>query len=207
MLIETFYIDGRERTRRADIFAMATTDASFGIDMDTVLQHGDGTSGTMASTVAARDMVGQHDAVVCNPIRLTTTDSRLLLLSDASDGVRRADIGTTGAGSEAITLIEVHLGLHEASDIRRRTQDALWACADAELATRTELLHVAQTDGTGRQNGYCAVGHFLILQHGQSTVGGFVLRLHSSSCCHGTCNRQELATTACRLLGDPLVTV
>lgn len=110
----TFYIDGREWTAWAKVLTSTTTDATLLVD-DWNLRtawvflvyrnHLDGTSRTVAGTVATRLLVGQHYTALLNPNGMANLRRRLLFQGQWLDGTCRTNLGATVTLWTAVAIL------------------------------------------------------------------------------------------------------
>lgn len=121
-----FNIDGAERTCWAEMLTGTTADTldlvdgrhHDGLAVMLVFNHLDGTGGTVSSTVATTDTIGEDDTVVFNPNRVTYVDVGLFFLGDGFDGTSGTYFAATGAFWTTIAAFERQGGLHEFGEVR-----------------------------------------------------------------------------------------
>ena len=121
-----FYVDGRERTRRTDVFAVSASDAFLGVDGRHFMfrircfYHDDCTCGAMPLAVAAADAIAQYHAVVFDPHGMPNLNSSFVSRLVEPDSSRRAHVGAGMAGGRAVAEVERHLGLHKSGGFHGR---------------------------------------------------------------------------------------
>lgn len=129
-------IYGTERPRRAEVLTSPATYAPFRVDygdLDRVgvigirRDHEDGPRRAMTGAIAARDAVGERNAIVLNPDGMAYAGGRLVLLRDGADGPCGAHLGAASALGTAIASLVRHLGLHEPDQVGRRAQHIVGA--------------------------------------------------------------------------------
>ena len=141
-----------------------------------MLHHLDSIGGTLFGTRAAVVAVDDRNTVLLDPHGATDMNKRFIFLPDSLNSAGRAYLRTTCTLGTAVTALERHLGLHEAQQVGRRTQDIIRTGTHAQLARRTMPVHIPRGDGTGRCDRRLAMRRFLIFQLRQSAVH-FNLRL------------------------------
>lgn len=107
-------IYGTERPRRAKVLTSPAADAPLSVDdrdFDGVgvigigRDHKDGPRRAMTGAIAARNAVGEGDAIVLNPDGVANAGGRLVLLRDGADGAGGAYLGAAGALGTAIAAL------------------------------------------------------------------------------------------------------
>ena len=198
VIFMTFYIQGAERTGRAQILARAATD-TFLFVYDRNLEgvgvrrvggdHLDSLCRAMALTIVAGLTVAQRNTVFLNPNSVSDLCSRFVGDRERLDSPRRTNLGTLDALRTAITTLERHLGLHHFQQRGGRTQHFIRTNRYTELARGTMLGEIAQAEGTRRRNRRSTLGNLLLLDRSQTAIDGFLLRLQRrgsrQSCTNG----------------------
>ena len=135
MYFVSFDVDGRERTRRTNIFAGSTADTSGIVDgrnhwrfLVVLIEwnHLDSTRRTMAGTVAALHLVCQYHAVFLDPYSMTYLDRCLLVLVDRLDSSCRTNLRAAITLRAAIAMLVRHCRLHQMHKIAARTENLVW---------------------------------------------------------------------------------
>ena len=135
-----------------------------------VVHHLDGSRRAMASAVAARNAVGQDDAVFFHPYGVTSMDGGLFLTGNRLDGTGWTNLAAPCAFGATIAALERHDGLHKMLKIRRRTQHIVRATRNAELASSAMFLHVSRRNRARRRDRRFAFRCHLVLDDCQAAV-------------------------------------
>ena len=131
MTLVALYIYSRERTRRTKILTRATSDAALGVDHGDFKRvfitrhgrdHGYRTDGTMPRAIAARNTVGQRNAIVFDPHRMADLYRRFFGNGYRQDSTRRTDIRATRTLRTAISAFIRRFRLHESHNVAGRTE-------------------------------------------------------------------------------------
>lgn len=133
-------MNGAERTRRAEELALAAADAPVFDDTRDACatrvagifaDHRNSTCRTMCGAVAAAHAVCIDNAEVIIDDSVADMDHSLLLRSDWKDGSCRAYLRAGGAFRTAEAAVEVHLRLHQMSEVSARVKHIVRAVGDA----------------------------------------------------------------------------
>lgn len=215
LLFDTLDVDGCEWTRRAQMFACATTDTTVVVDSwnlhrSLVIRidrnHRDGSRRTTAGTVAATDAVGHLDTIVLNKdgtayLQARLTGHFLLVgLAQGQDGASRTDVATGMALGTAMTILEAHHRLHEGVEIRRWTEHLVGASRDTELATYALVAQIAEREGTWRTEWGLSHVRLLVREGDVTAIDGLLLGLEGDGCGHGDGCSQERTSGGTSLL-------
>ena len=165
--------------------------------MHTSLQgnHLDSSGRTMAGTVATGYAVGNRNTVVFQPYGMTHLRSCALFYGNGLNSTRRTDVAATGTFGSAVTALEAHLGLHKAIQTVAGTQHIVRAAVDTQLTGGAVFRQIPYRFRTRRGNQLFSLGLLLILNLGQSAIGGLLLGLHQRSAGQQSHTRQDGTTT------------
>ena len=131
MYFVAFHINSTERTRRTEVFASTTTDATFGIHYRNLQRllvvrilrnHLDSTSRTMAGTVATLLTIAIHNTIFGYQYSMTNLNSGLLFICNRLDSNCRTYFRTLGTFRTAITTFIRCFRLHESRQAARRAK-------------------------------------------------------------------------------------
>ena len=105
-----FNINRAEWAGGAEVLAGTAADALVLIDgghlMAFVVNHLDGSRGAMTGAVAARNAIGQNNAVVLHPNGMADMDSGLLLTGNGLDGTSGTNLAASRTFRTAIAALE-----------------------------------------------------------------------------------------------------
>ena len=181
----SFYIDGRKRTHRAEVFARTATNATLGVHHHvlalvwTRFVHHNlySASRTSIHTLAAIHLLFVHQAVLLNPYGMTDLRARFLFASNRLDSTGRTHVATLCTLWAAIAIFVRHLGLHQCEQAGRWAQHIVWTHRHAKLASRAMLFEVLDAQRTRRHEACSAYRHHLIFDNGQSAIAFLLLCL------------------------------
>ena len=121
MCLVAFDVDSRERSCGTQIFAFAASDAARLIDSRHLsvgrVDHLNGMHGAVLGAVAATHMVGQHNAVLAYPHRLTGLYELTFFGFNRLYRTCRTYLGAARTMLTAVTVFESHLRLHEGEHV------------------------------------------------------------------------------------------
>ena len=190
MYFVAFHINSTERTRRTEVFASTTTDATFGIHYRNLQRllvvrilrnHLDSTSRTMAGTVAALLTIAVHDTVFSHPYGVTNLDSSLFFLGNWLDSTSRTYFRTLSTFRTTISTFVRCFRMHEVVQTSRRTENLVWTSRDSQLASRTMLSQVLCTEGSRRSDRSFTLRNMLVFNGSETTVHFQLLSLGYTS--------------------------
>lgn len=160
------YIDGTERTGRAEALASSATNAPLLINgRDLVrppLYHRNSSCGAVTKTGITCNAVVEHRAVLLDPYGMANLYGRLVGNSDPINSSGGANLRAFHTFGSAIASLVRHLGLHESGKVCRWAKYLIGAGRDAKLTTGTAFVEIADALTTGRNNRSLTFRYFLI---------------------------------------------
>ena len=151
MYFVPLHVDGTEWFRRTEILARSASDATAQVDgrelwrslvVRVCRNHHDGSRRTVAGAVATFHSIGEDDAILLRPHRMTYLNARFIFLLDRFDGTGRTNLAASVALWSAIASLIRHRWLHQVHQISARTEHVVRTLRYTELASRAMLRHV-----------------------------------------------------------------
>ena len=151
MYFVPLHVDGTEWFRRTEVLARSASDATAQVDgrelwrslvVRVCRNHHDGSRWTVTGTVATFHPIGEDDAILLRPHRMTNLYARLVFLLDRFDGTGRTHLAASVALWSAIASLVRHRWLHQMHQVGARTKHVVRTLRYTELASRAMLCHV-----------------------------------------------------------------
>ena len=202
MALVSFNINSAERASRAEILTRTTTNAALGVDSrDTnrllvvgiCRHHCNRTDGTMSRTVATADTFGNGQTIILNPYSATDVNCSLFGGRNGTNCTGRTNLRAKATLRTAVAAVVLHYRLHKRFQLRRRTQHAVRASGDTQLACRAVLSKMTNALRTGRHKWRGALGQLLFGNCSKSAIDGFLLGSQCRSRSNGRCRGKKSA--------------
>lgn len=151
MYFVPLHVDGAEWFRRTEILARSATDATAQVDgrelwrslvVRVCRNHHDGSRRTVTGAVATFHSIGEDDAILLRPHRMTYLNARFIFLLDRFDGTGRTNLAASVALWSAIASLVRHRWLHQMHQVGAWTEHVVRTLRYTELASRAMLRHV-----------------------------------------------------------------
>ena len=128
-------VNRAERSGGAEVFAGTAADAFVFVHgrhlhlavRAFIIDHLNGSRGTVTRTVATRYAIGQYHTVFLDPHGMADMDVGLCLAGNGLNGTSRTDLAASCAFGTAVTALKRHRGLHEMLQAGGGTQDVVRA--------------------------------------------------------------------------------
>lgn len=153
----------------------------------------------MTCTVSALHAIGQRNAVLLHPHRMTDLYGRLVRRRNLQNGSRRTHLRTLHTLGSAVPPLVGDFGLHQYGPSGRRPQYARRTHRHTELTPRTVSRHIPQALCSGRYDRRRTVRNLFIQNHGQPSIDFLLLCPNRSRRRQKTHTREEHPTARYRL--------